>query len=397
MFSVFAEIDDVHRRVEVGLRRADVGHGDEALRVQRAVLGDVLIAPARVHPLLLQRLVAELLGRDLAVALAEAVVRRRRRIAVVAAEIGEQLSPLLPVDAALVGTREIVRQIQNLATRFARGIGDGVPDDRLQFVEGYFLRMRCQPRLVEKALGGAGVVLRHTAIRKVYRGRPPGPPDTIGSMGIAPSASVRRCYPANMHEQPRPAANGDERAYTLTVEEAAALYEKAGFGRTMRAIQKYCARGDLDCIREQTTYGERFRITPASVARHIEQIEQLSQANRRDQSRPDANVRTEAVVAERPESDEPSVREQPRPDAAGDRYVAQLESEVAFLRTQLDRKDHQLGQRDNQIEAMIERDRETNILIEQLQRRIPMLPQSTRHETEPNPAHHTTYTEAEEQ
>lgn len=70
-----------------------------------------------------------------------------------------------------------------------------------------------------------------------------------------------------MSEQPRPVANGDQQAYTLTVEETAARYEAAGHARTMRAIQKYCARGDLDCIREQTTYGERFRITPASVAR----------------------------------------------------------------------------------------------------------------------------------
>src|SRR5712692_2588058 len=119
-----------------------------------------------------------------------------------------------------------------------------------------------------------------------------------------------------MDEQPRPVANGDEQAYTLTVEEAAGLYEGAGFGRTMRAIQKYCARGDLDAIREQTTYGERFRITPASVARHIEQIDQLSQANKRDQSRPDANVRTDILAPIEPENDESSVREQPRPDAA---------------------------------------------------------------------------------
>src|SRR5258706_14117497 len=117
-----------------------------------------------------------------------------------------------------------------------------------------------------------------------------------------------------MDEQARPDANTDEQGYALTVEEAAALYEKAGFPRTRRAIQKYCARGDLLCIREQTTYGERFRITPASVARHIDQIKQLSQANRRDHSRPDANVRTDVGAAEPTENDRPSVREQPPPD-----------------------------------------------------------------------------------
>ncbi len=190
-----------------------------------------------------------------------------------------------------------------------------------------------------------------------------------------------------MDEQPRPFANGDEQAYTLTVEDAAALYDNAGFGRTMRAIQKYCARGDLDCVREETMYGERFRITPASVARHIQQIEQRTAAAGREQTRPDANVRTEGADPKAPENEEMSVREQPRPAAADERYVAQLESENALLRSQLDRKDRQIEQRDNQIEAMIERDRETNILIESLQRRIP-LPEGRRGE-EPRPAPHT--------
>lgn len=192
-----------------------------------------------------------------------------------------------------------------------------------------------------------------------------------------------------MDEQPRPDANGDGRAYTLTVEEAAALYEAAGHARTMRAIQKYCFRGDLTAIREQTTYGERYRITPASVARHIEQIEQLSQAHGREQSRPDASVRIEGADAKSEKNDSASVREQPRPDATNDRYVGQLESENAFLRDQINRKDHQIEQRDTQIESMIERDRETNILIEQLQRRIPMLPQAERREEEARPMPHT--------
>jgi hypothetical protein len=179
-----------------------------------------------------------------------------------------------------------------------------------------------------------------------------------------------------MDEQPRLGANADERAYTLTVEEAAAQYEAAGHARTMRAIQKYCARGDLECIKEETTYGQRYRITAASVVRHIEQIEQVSQAPGREQSRPDANVRVLENETSTGQKDDPPVREQPRPDATDDRFVNLLESQNAFLRDQINRKDHQIEQRDTQIEAMIERDRETNILIEQLQRRIPMLTQS---------------------
>src|SRR5207237_5575000 len=125
----------------------------------------------------------------------------------------------------------------------------------------------------------------------------------------------------SMDEHPRPPTNSDAHARTLTVEEAASLYEAAGHGRTIRAIQKYCFRGDLPAIREQTTYGERYRITPASVARHIEQIEELSQAHRRVQPRPDATVRTTEIVGESVNGDGASVRVQPRPDATNDRYV----------------------------------------------------------------------------
>jgi hypothetical protein len=61
------------------------------------------------------------------------------------------------------------------------------------------------------------------------------------------------------------------------------------------------------------------------------------------------------------------VREQPRSDA-DPKYVALLERENDFLRDQIARKDHQIEQRDTQIQSMIERDRETNVLIQGLQR-----------------------------
>jgi hypothetical protein len=198
-------------------------------------------------------------------------------------------------------------------------------------------------------------------------------------------------------EQPRPDANTDETAYTLTVEEAAQRYDAAGHSRTLRAIQKYCLRGDLDCIKQETLYGVRYRITSESVARHLAQIEEVSVANSRDQSRPDANVRTETLLpmntgepvatgAEQPRLDatvraaadqtpEPEKRAHPEPaqeqarsDAPDQKYVVLLERENDFLRDQIARKDHQIEQRDIQIQSMIERDRETNVLIQGLQR-----------------------------
>src|SRR3984885_9289040 len=108
------------------------------------------------------------------------------------------------------------------------------------------------------------------------------------------------CYHANMSEQPRPAASTDEHGFLLSVEEAADRYAAAGHPRTIRAIQKYCRRGDLESQKVETTYGERYVITPASIDRHIAMIMERSQTN---------------------------VREQPRPDAAGE-YVEQLQKRL---------------------------------------------------------------------
>ena len=88
--------------------------------------------------------------------------------------------------------------------------------------------------------------------------------------------------PASGSEHPRTDANTDEHNFLLSVEEAADRYAAAGHPRTIRAIQKYCGRGDLESQKVETTYGERYLITPASVDRHIAMIIERSQANGRE-------------------------------------------------------------------------------------------------------------------
>ena len=165
-------------------------------------------------------------------------------------------------------------------------------------------------------------------------------------------------------EQPRLDANTDELAYSLTVEEAAQRYDAAGHSRTLRALQKYCLRGDLDCIKRETLYGQRYRITPESVARHLAQIEEVTATKGRGQSRTDANVRMALLPlassdeqgpheTERTRTDASNQasenheqqkgksrtdREQSRPDVPETKYVALLERENDFLRDQIGRK-----------------------------------------------------------
>jgi hypothetical protein len=173
-----------------------------------------------------------------------------------------------------------------------------------------------------------------------------------------------------MTEQPRPAASADEHTFLLSVEEAADRYAAAGHPRTIRAIQKYCRRGDLESQKVETTYGERYLITPASIDRHIAMIVERSQTTVREQPRPAASVRS---AEERPPPDQNSAtdgREQPWPDVSDDRYVRLLESENGFLRDQIITKD-------GQIKELTERSRETNILIDGLQKMLtPLLGRS---------------------
>jgi len=169
-----------------------------------------------------------------------------------------------------------------------------------------------------------------------------------------------------MPEQPRPAANTDEHSFLLSVEEAADRYAAAGHPRTIRAIQKYCGRGDLECQKVETTYGERYLISPASIDRHIAMIVERTAASGHVQPRPAANVRPPEIQATHGDEPPAPVREQPRPDA----YVHRLESENEFLRNQITVKD-------DQIKDLTERARETNHLIGGLQRMLtPLLGKS---------------------
>jgi hypothetical protein len=165
-----------------------------------------------------------------------------------------------------------------------------------------------------------------------------------------------------MTDEPRPVATGPDQ-YSLTIDDAAVRYEHAGHPRTARTIQRYCAKGHLDCLRQETPFGEKYLITPESIARHIAQIAELATATSRDVPRPVAtNVAAEVQneIATPPAQTGP---DESRHAAADNRYMERLEGEVSFLRGQIDTKDAQ-------IKELTERSRETNVLIAGLQKML---------------------------
>jgi hypothetical protein len=173
----------------------------------------------------------------------------------------------------------------------------------------------------------------------------------------------------------RQAATTGDSEFTLSIEEAAELYERAGHPRTPRSIQRYCAKGHLDYRRMETPFGEKFLITPASVIKHIAYIQEVRPvATGRDLPRhAAADVAAKNNVIELRRDPATSI-DLERQAATENRYVAALERENEFLRGQITVKD-------TQISELQERAHETNALINGLQRLLaPLLsaPERTR-------------------
>src|ERR1700730_9280806 len=90
-------------------------------------------------------------------------------------------------------------------------------------------------------------------------------------------------------DQSRQVATSLDKDFTVSIDEALELYARAGPPRTPRSIQRYCAKGHLDCRRIETSFGEKYLISPASVAKHIAYIEEVRPfATSRDLPRHDA-------------------------------------------------------------------------------------------------------------
>ena len=167
----------------------------------------------------------------------------------------------------------------------------------------------------------------------------------------------------------RPVATSPDSEFTLTIDEALERYARAGLPRTPRSVQRYCAKGHLDCRRIETAFGEKYLISPASVDKHIAYIEEVRPvATSRDVPRPVAT----SVAAEL-RHDEPRQPAATSPDLSrpvATEYVQQLEKrldekdgEITFLRTEVSIKN-------DQIKDLTERARETNHLIAGLQKML---------------------------
>lgn len=167
----------------------------------------------------------------------------------------------------------------------------------------------------------------------------------------------------------RQVATSPDSDFTLTIDEALERYSRAGLPRTPRSVQRYCAKGHLDCRRIETSFGEKYLISPSSIAKHIAYIEEVRPvATGRDEPRQVATDVAAQDSHDGPRQEAPTSSDLSRQVAT--EFVERLESENGFLR-------QQIGVKDEQIKDLTERARETNHLIAGLQKMLtPLLVRS---------------------
>jgi len=217
-------------------------------------------------------------------------------------------------------------------------------------------------------------------------------------VGITDRSTRCAWYPVGMEETNTVAASRDpsrqdaagrDTDYVLSLEEVAERYAKAGHPRTLRTLQRYCANGHLNAQKLATATGDKYLVTPQSVDRHIAQTVELGGhepvAIGRDTPRQVATDVAQEIRQDPPatEGDKPRQATTPVADMSPD--VAQLEREVDRLNDDRNFLREQIKVKDTQIASLLERDRETNILIRGLQEMLtpllggPRQPRPTEH------------------
>lgn len=166
------------------------------------------------------------------------------------------------------------------------------------------------------------------------------------------------------HDQPSPDRAGQDR--WVTVEEAAQTFEEQNLPRSKRAIRRYCQRGSLDCKPIDTTNAqEQHAISVVSIHRFIGEQRQLYAATGRS-ARPAR-----------------SGQDRTAPDRTGPLTASLPQETFDLLKGELSIKNRQLQAKDDQIRELLERDRETHILIQQLQHMLPLAASIRVKETDP--------------
>lgn len=170
------------------------------------------------------------------------------------------------------------------------------------------------------------------------------------------------------HQQENLESDGGDkpRAFAdwVDIETTCDILREEGVTRTIRTIQRMCKRGDLVARLVPTENGTRYLVERGSIHEFVE---------RHNQMMPSGPGREE-VEGNIPvgQSVQPTTI-QSQPSGDHDRSHMQeiigiKDDQITFLKSQLDIANKQIEMKDEQINTMLERDHETNVLIQNLQK-----------------------------
>ena len=177
----------------------------------------------------------------------------------------------------------------------------------------------------------------------------------------------------------------------MTVQEAVTYCMSKGLPRTAKTVRKWAQRsieavegsGEIAVQRQDTENGFRWLIGRESLDVKIEQEKELALRNEEEHggantSEPvptgvnmfepvgtGAHMFTEVSIKE--QANEPVRTHENTSEPVRTGVHTEGNEIVSLLKKQLERAEHQLDVKDKQIDALLERDRETNILIQGLQ------------------------------
>ena len=164
-------------------------------------------------------------------------------------------------------------------------------------------------------------------------------------------------------DTPRPFADW------VDIETTSEILRDEGVVRTIRTIQRMCKRGDLVARLVPTENGVRYLIERGSIYEFVERHNQMMPSGKLTAS-------SDAMGEKRSNDGQPisqTERMGNSQQVAEEKQVhlqeilSMKKDQIEFLKGQLDLANEQLRVKDEQISTMLERDHETNILIQNLQ------------------------------
>jgi hypothetical protein len=91
----------------------------------------------------------------------------------------------------------------------------------------------------------------------------------------AASRDMPRSTMVNHGQSRLTATDRDLSQYTMTIEEAVALFKNAGLERNKRTVERYCEHSQIDAVKLVAAYGPTWFLNPESVEGKIKKLQQF--------------------------------------------------------------------------------------------------------------------------